>query len=166
MPCVLVSSWTGGLKQQKFIVQSLDRWEIQDQGTGRSGVHWGPSFWFSDSYLIVSSHDMEAERASSSVSFCCRCSVAQSCLTLCDPMVCSTPAFPVLHYLPEFDHIHACWVSDAINHLILCHPLVSLPSIFSSIKVFSNESTLRIRWPKYLSFRFSISPSNEYPVSN
>ena len=49
------------------------------------------------------------------------------------------------------------------NHLILCHPLLHLPSIFPSIKVFSNESTLRIRWPKYWSFSFNISPSNEYP---
>ena len=48
------------------------------------------------------------------------------------------------------------------NHLILCHPLLLLPSLFPSIRVFSNESVLRIRWPKYWSFSFSISPSNEY----
>ena len=48
------------------------------------------------------------------------------------------------------------------NHLILCHPLLLLPSVFPSIRVFSNESALRIRWPKYFSFSFSISPSNEY----
>ena len=69
MPCVLVGSWTGGLKQQKFIFQRLDRWEVQDQGSGRSGVHWGPSFWFSDSYIVGSSCDMGSqEKASSSVS--------------------------------------------------------------------------------------------------
>ena len=71
---------------------------------------------------------------------------------LCDHMDCSIPGFPVFNYLPEF----------AIQHLTLCHPLLLLPSVFPSIKVFSKESALLIRWPKYRSFRFSISPSNEY----
>ena len=86
-------------------------------------------------------------------------SVTQSCLTLCDPMDCSTPGFPVLHHLPALVQIELVMPS---NHLILCCPLLLLPSILSSIKVFSNESALRIRWPKYWSFSFSISPSNEY----
>ena len=64
--------------------------------------------------------------------------------------------------LPESAHIHVHWVGDASNHLILCHPLLLLPSIFPSTRVLSNESVLRIRWPKYWSFSFSISPSNEY----
>ena len=59
------------------------------------------------------------------------------------------------------NHVH--WVSDAIHHLILCHPLLLLPSIFPSIRIFSNESVLHIRWPKYCSFGFNISPSNEHP---
>ena len=59
-------------------------------------------------------------------------------------------------------HTHVHQVSDAINHLILCHPLLLLPSIFPSIRVFSTESVLHIRSPKYWSFSFSISPSNEY----
>ena len=63
---------------------------------------------------------------------------------------------------PEFPQTHVHRVSDAIQHLILCRPLLLPPSIFPSIRVFSNESVLRIRWPKYWSFRFSISPSNEY----
>ena len=93
-------------------------------------------------------------------SFCC--SVAQACLTFCDPMDCSMPGFPVLHYLPEFAQTHVRWVRDAIQ---LSHPL--LPSlllswVFPSIRVFSNESVLCIRWPKYWGFSFSISPSNEY----
>ena len=87
------------------------------------------------------------------------CSVAKSCLTLCDPMNCSTPSFPVLHCLPELAQTHVHWVCDAIHHLILCHPLL-LPSIFPSIRVFSNESALHIRWPKYWSF--SISASSSY----
>ena len=67
--------------------------------------------------------------------------------------------YPLL--LLEFAQIHVHWVSILSNHLILCHPLLLLPSIFPSIRVFSNESALCIRWPKYWSFSFSISPSNE-----
>ena len=85
-----------------------------------------------------------------------------SCVPLCDTMDCSTPGFPVLHYLPEFVQIHVHWVSDATNHLILCHPIFLLHSTYPSNKVFSNESALRITWPKYWSFSFSISSSNEY----
>ena len=77
-------------------------------------------------------------------------------------MECSTPGFPVLHHLPELAQTHIQWVSDAIQQFVLCRPLLLLPSIFSSIRVLSNESALCIRWPKYWSFSFSISPSNEY----
>ena len=84
------------------------------------------------------------------------------CLAFCDPMNCSKPDFPVLHYLPEFAQTHVHWVSDSHIHLILCHPLLLLLSIFPSIRVFSNELTLHIKWPKYWSFSFSISPSSEY----
>ena len=89
-------------------------------------------------------------------------SVAQSCWTLFDPMDCSTPGFPVLHHFLELAETHVHWVSDAIQP---SHPLLSpllLPSTFPSIRVFSNESVLRIRWPKYWSFSFSISLSNEH----
>ena len=89
-------------------------------------------------------------------------SVAQSCLTLCNPMDCSTPGLPVHHQLPEFNQTDVHWVVDASNHLILCHPFLLLPSIFPSIRVLSNESVLHIRWPKYWSFSFSIRPFNEY----
>ena len=70
------------------------------------------------------------------------------------------PIFPVLHYHPEFAQIHVYWMVMPSNHLILCRPLLLLPSIFPSIRVFSNESALHIRWTKYWSF--SISSSNEY----
>ena len=76
-------------------------------------------------------------------------------------MHCSTPGFPVLHHLPEFAQTHVHWVFMPSNHLVLC-PLLLLPSIFPSIRVFSSESALHIRWPKYWSFSFSISPPNEY----
>ena len=90
-------------------------------------------------------------------------SVAQSCLSLCDPMDCSTPSLLVHHQLPEFTQTQvSIELVIPSNHLILCRPLLLLPSVFPSIKVFSNESALRIRWPKYWSFSFNISPSNEY----
>jgi len=76
-------------------------------------------------------------------------------------MDCSMPGSSVLHYFPEFAQTHVHWVSDAL-YLILCHPLLLLPSIFLSIRVFSNESALCIMWPKHWGFSFSISPSNEY----
>ena len=89
-------------------------------------------------------------------------SVSQSCLTLCDPMDCSMPGFPVHHQLLELAQTHVHRVSDAIQP---SHPLSSpSPPAFnlSQNRVFSNESALCIRWPKYWSFSFNISPSNEY----
>ena len=89
-------------------------------------------------------------------------SVAQSCPTLCNPMNRSTPGLPVHHQLPEFKlrSIEAVMPS---SHLILCRPLLLLPLIPPSIRVFSNESALRMRGPKYWSFSFSIIPSKEHP---
>ena len=89
-------------------------------------------------------------------------SVPHSCLTLCDPMDCSTPGFPVHHQLLEFTQLMSIESVMQSNHLILCHPLLLLPSIFPSIRVFSNELVLHIRWPKYWSFSFNISPASEY----
>ena len=84
-------------------------------------------------------------------------------VTFCDPMDCRMPVLPAHHQLPEFTQTHVHWVCDAIQP---SHPLLS-PSppalnLFPSIGVFSNESALQIRWPKYWRFSFSISPSNEY----
>ena len=87
-------------------------------------------------------------------------SIAQSRPTLCNHMDCSMPGFPVHHQLPELAQTHVIKSGMPSNHLILCHPLLFLPSIFPNIRVFSDESVLRIRWPKDWSFR--ISPSNEY----
>ena len=89
-------------------------------------------------------------------------SVAQPCLTLCNPVDCITPGFPVHHQLPKFAQTHVHRAGDAIQPSLLCYPLLHLLSIFSSVRVFSNESVFRISWPKYWSFSFSISPSNEY----
>ena len=88
--------------------------------------------------------------------------LSQSCLTPCEPMDCSTPGFPVHHRLWSLHKLMSIKSVMPSNHLIFCCPLLLLPSIFPSIRVFSNESVLCIRWPKYWCFSFSISPSNEY----
>ena len=90
-------------------------------------------------------------------------SVAQSRPTFCDLMNCSTPGLPVHHQLPDSTHTHVHQSMMPSNHLILCHPLLHLPSIFPRVRVFSNESALHIRWPKYWSFSFSISSSSDHP---
>ena len=89
-------------------------------------------------------------------------SVAQSCPTLCDPLDCSTAGIPVHHQIPEFTQTHVHRISDAIQPSYPHCPLLLPPSIFPSIRVFSNKAVLHIRWPKYWSFSFNISPSNEY----
>ena len=106
---------------------------------------WNPSISFINSHLSIFS------------------SVTQLCPTLCDPMNCSTPGLPVYHQLPEFTQTHVHRVGDAIQPSHLRRPLLLLPLIPPSIRVFSNESTLHMRWPKYWSFSFSISPSKEHP---
>ena len=99
-------------------------------------------------------------RLHTSVQFC---SVAQSCPILCDPMNRSTPGLPVHHQPPGFTQTHVHRVGDAFQP---SHPLTSpllLPPVPPSIRVFSSESALRMRWPKYWSFSFSIIPSKEHP---
>ena len=91
-------------------------------------------------------------------SYCCHlCSVIQSCPTLCNPMNCSTPGFSQSSL-----KLMSTELMMPSNHLILCHPLLLLLSIFPSIRVFSSGSALDIKWPKYWSFSFSISLSSEY----
>ena len=83
------------------------------------------------------------------------------CVRLCDPMHCTTPGFLVHHFNSwSFLKLMSIELVMPSNHLILCFPLLLLPSIFPSIRGFSNESVLCIRWPKYWSFSYSISPSN------
>ena len=89
-------------------------------------------------------------------------SVAQPCPTLRDPMNCSTPGLPVHHQMLE--STQPMYIESVMpsSHLILCCPLLLLPSIFPSIRVFSNESSLHVSWPEYWSFSFNINPSNEH----
>ena len=89
-------------------------------------------------------------------------SVAHLCLTFHDAMDHSMPGLPVHQQLPESTQTHLHFVMMPSNHLVLCHPLLLLPSVYPSFRVFSNESALSIQWPKYWSFSFNISPSNEY----
>ena len=86
------------------------------------------------------------------------CSVAMPCPALCNP--CTAACQTSLSFTVSWSLLKIVFIES--NHLILCHPLLLLPSIFPSMRVFSKESVLRIRWPKYWSFSFSISPSNEY----
>ena len=88
---------------------------------------------------------------------------SRSCLTLCDPMNSSTPVSLSITNFQSLPKLMSIELVIPSNNLILCHPLFLLPPIFPSIRVSSNESTLRIRWPKYWSFGFNISPSNEHP---
>ena len=89
-------------------------------------------------------------------------SVTQLCLTLCDPRDYSPLGFPVHHQLPELLKLMFIESVMPSNHLLLCCPLLLPPSFFPSIRVFSSESLLPIRWPKYWNFSFNMSPSNEY----
>ena len=100
--------------------------------------------------------------SSHSKTSCCSCSVVKSRPTLCNPTDCSTPGFPVLHYLQEFAQTHVHRVSDAIQPSYPLSP-PSLPAFnLSQIKVLYSESALCIKWPKYWSFSFSMSPFNEH----
>ena len=118
-----------------------------------------PTSWHPQSNLSLLWTGKDFSLCISSVQFS---SLAQSCLTLCHPMNCNMPVLPVHHQLPEFTQTQVHWVGDASSHLILCHPLLLLPPIPTSIRSFP-ESTLHMRWPKYLSFTLSISPFNEHP---
>ena len=86
-----------------------------------------------------------------------------SCLTLCNSMGCSTPSFLVHHQLLELAQTHVHRSDMPSNHLILCCPLFLLPPVPPRIRVFSNEQTLHMKWPKYWNFSFSIIPSKEHP---
>ena len=126
--------------------------------------HQGLFKWVSSSHQVtkISEFQLQHQSFQWTVQFS---SVAQSYPTLCYPMNGSTPGLPVYHQLPEFTEIHVHQVSDAIQPSHPRHPLLLLPPIPPSIKVFSNESTLHMRWPKYWNFSFSIIPFKEGLIS-
>ena len=117
------------------------------------GLSLGPGVERQKSYI-------EQKRFPRTKNICCCCSVTKLCPTLCESTDCQASlSSTISQSLLKLMSIESVMPS---NHLILCHPLLPLPSIFPSSRVFSNESALCIRWPKYWSFSFSISPSNEY----
>ena len=111
-------------------------------------------------YICTTSLSIHLSQAFRWIPCLCR-SVAQSCPTLYDPMNSSSPGFPVFHYLPGFAQTHSIESLMPSNHLILCCPLLLLPSIFPSTGVFSSELSLCIRYPKHWTLSFSISFSSE-----
>ena len=123
-------------------------------GTVLCSVGYLPHSW---SLIATRTLHLSVTTKMSSVQF-----VAQLCPILCNPMNRSMPGLPVHHQLPESTQTHVHESVMPSNHLILCRPLLLLSSVFPSIRIFSNESALRIRWPQYWSFSFSISPSNEH----
>ena len=135
-------------------------WEVGRTYYGLAPAPHLPFFdsWRSSLHICGLGAPLEHKNEKNVVTF----SSSQSCLSLCNSMDCSTPDFPFHHQLPEFTQTHVHWVIDAIQPSHLLSSPSPPPSIFPSIRVFSNESTLHMRWPKYWSLSFSISPSNEY----
>ena len=148
-----------------FYPLSLDsHWSQANQNKTKAHSSGGPKYdilhpssW-GFTLLILWDRWLQQSDFSQSVS-----SVAQSCPTLCDPMNHSRPGLPAITNSQSLPKLMSIKSVMPFNHLILCHPLLLLPSIFPNIRVFSAESALCIRWPKYWSFSFNISPSNEHP---
>ena len=159
--CVLVCPGLAGLWNRKSGSQEI----LQFQA---NRVDWLPYLWRQPLYLISSDLNplfthlppLGQEVILHVLLFFC--SVAQSCPALCDPMDYSSPGFPALTLSWSLLKLMSVKSMMPFNHLILCRPLLLLPSIIPSIRIFSSEFALRIRWPKYWIFSFSICPSNEY----
>ena len=145
---------------------TLPHWDetTWDWGCGRAWLHQGDDKCHPNFNVLKSTFHETSKwvffQAIQSVAWSCCCSVARACLTLCDP--CSMPGFPGLHYLLKLVQTHVWRVGDTIqtSHLLVT-PSSCLHS-FPAAESFSSESALHIRWPKYWSFSFSISPSYEY----
>ena len=143
-------------------------WNLEEEGAAsepQKGLHWGSwtkSFTNRQQRLPLLDGDEGLTKWQMLRLHTVLSLFNQPCPTLGNPVDCSTTGFPVLHHLPELLKLVSTESVMPSNPLILCCPLLLPPSIFPSIRVFSNESALRIMWPKYWSFSFSISPSNEH----
>ena len=119
------------------------------------------SNWQNHFGIIFYNHILNSPGIYARENHCYCCSVAKSCPPLATPRTAACQA-SLLHYLPDFANFLSIELVMPSNHLILCRPLLFLPSTIPGIGVFFNESALYLRWPKYWSFSFSISPSNDY----
>ena len=143
--------WKLGSSQKVW--NTGNKWEIRENNSDHIIPCWGIE-WYWTYQTIPSSKEWHHSS--------CSCPATQPCATLCGPVGGSAPGFPVLHHLPRFAQTHVHWGDDGFNSFIFCHPLLFLTSIFPSIRVFSNESALQIRWSKYWRFSFNICPCNEH----
>ena len=127
-------------------------------------LQWMMAFWFQHPLFteIATEIFVPKEKLKRRLEVEMSFSVTQSCPALFNPMECNTLGFLIFHHLAEFVTLMSTESVMPSNHLILCRLLLLLPSIFPSIRVFSSKSALCIRWPKYWSLSFSISPLNEY----
>ena len=158
------SLWPHGLEPSRLLCP----WDFPGKNTGMGshsllqGNLSNPEIKLRDQTLHCRQILYHLSHQGNPVTGCYFCSVAQLCLTLCDPMDCSIPGLPVPQHLRSLPKSVFIALVTLSSHLILWYPFLLLPSIFPSIRDFSNESAVCIRWPKYWSFSFSISPSSEY----
>ena len=158
----VLSEWKGVWWAQSAVLEAEEKWWVLSHlgdGEGWGGLACCSPWSHKESDIVTEQQQQWVLRLEVSC-----CSIAKSCLTLYDPMDYGTPSLPVSHYLLEFVQVHVHWIGDAIQPSHPLPPLLLLPSVFPSIRVFSNELALHTRWPKYWSFSFRISSSNEYSV--
>ena len=143
----VLSEWKGVWWAQSAVLEAEEKWWVLSHlgdGEGWAGLACCSPWSHKESDIVTEQQQQWVLRLEVSC-----CSIAKSCLTLYDPMDYGTPSLPVSHYLLEFVQVHVHWIGDAIQPSHPLPPLLLLPSVFPSIRVFSNELALHTRWPKY-----------------